>query len=201
MKLAAIGLVLGGTALGTQIGGADVHEELHTERLVLHSKDRNRIATISSTDSAGLLISLGDARTATTAEVRIEPESEERWCSSFEHEAGTRFEVSLHPESARQVLSVEDGTPRTVIDVGRISNVHGGMAEMQFHSGGDAVAAMSAIGAVDSGPDAPHGFLRLRKQAHLYDDENGNPVQAPTDLLQISGDEGMTVGPWQDEPR
>ena len=201
MKLTSIALLLGGTALGTQVGGTSVHEELHTERLVLHSKDRDRMVTITSTDEAGVLIALGDAQSLTTAQFKIEPEMHS-WILSFEHELGAQFQVELTPSAAYAVTSAGSGGATARLEAFRVLG-GGGIAHAQFHPGGETVTGEAcSIGVQESiGASPPHAFLRLRQQEHWADDEDGNPMYSWQNVLQIGGDEAFLVSPWVTKPR
>lgn len=201
MKLASIALLLGGTALGTQVSGVDVQEELHTERLVLHSKDRDRIVTITSTDRAGLLIALGDAQSLTTAQVRIEPVMHS-WYLSLKHESGPSCSVEVAPDGAHLVTSAGSGGATASLEAFDVLG-GGGIACAQFHPGGETVPGEAcSVGVqafIDSNP--PSAFLRLRRQEHWADDDEGNPMFSWQNIVQIGGDESSLVSPWLKKPR
>ena len=188
--------------MGTQIGDTQVHEELHTERLYLHSKERDRIASISSTDRAGLLISLGDAQSLTTAEVEIAPEMH-RWKLSFTHESGARFVVELDPSGANLNLSAGNRSAVATMSTWDLEGP-GGSAFMSFHPGGDAVSGEACSIGVDSGnlsQVGPSAFLRLRRHLELEYEDTGETVKLWENILQVSGDERFLVSPWVEKPR
>lgn len=201
IKLASIALLLGGTALGAQLGGVDVHDELHTERLFLHSKDRDRIVSITSTDEAGLLIALGDAQSLTTAQVRIEPEMHS-WILNFEHESGSRFTVEVDPEGAKQTLFAGVGSASAGMHAWFVHG-GGGSAGARFHPGGEAVPGEAcSIGAEEGiGEAGPHSILRLRRQMFGGKDDEGEPMFSWQNVVQIGGDEASLVSPWVTKPR
>lgn len=199
MKLASVALLLGGTALGTQIGGVDVHEELHTERLVLHSKDGARTATITS-ERAGLLIAVGDEESLTRAEVRLRPEVHS-WYLSFEHESGASYSVELDPTGASQLLSAGEGGAVAYTEAGTYGE-QSGMAFSRYHPGRGATPGEAcSIGAGGLGESAPAAFLRLRRQEPWgqVDPQGLPPVWL--NILQISGDESFLVSPWVKKPQ
>ncbi|MCA8980425.1 MAG: hypothetical protein H6831_09705 [Planctomycetes bacterium] len=201
MKLASIALLLGGTALGTQIAGGEVHEELHTKRLVMHSEDGARTATITS-ERAGLLIAVGDEESLTRAEFRLRPEVHSWWLS-FGHESGAEFAVELKPGGANQHLAAGKGSAVAAMSAWDFDDP-GGSAFVQFHPGGDAVPGEACSIGVDSGALSevgPSGYLRLRRQVEI---DNSHPDQLDklwVNVLQISGDQRSLVSPWVEKPR
>jgi len=202
MKLASLALVAGGAVFGSQVGDVEVHKELHTERLVLHSKDSDRVATISS-ERAGIVIGLGDAQSLTTAQVKIVPEMHS-WVLSFEHESGSSFKVELSSGDAKQRTSAGVGLAEASVDAFRLGEGRG-MAHMRFHPGGEAVpgeacsiGVQGSFGSQQSiGDDRPHAFLRLRRQEHIADDEKGDPIFNWQNVVQIGG--LKSIGPWNED--
>ncbi|MCA8980423.1 MAG: hypothetical protein KDC14_10385 [Planctomycetes bacterium] len=199
MKLASIALLLGGTALGTQIAGGEVHEELHTKRLVMHSEDGARTATITS-ERAGLLIAVGDEESLTRAEFRLKPEMHS-WYLSFVHESGASYSVELDPTGASQLLSAGEGRAEAYTEAGTYGE-QSGMAFSRYHPGNGATPGEAcSIGAESGGEGAPAAFLRLRRQqpGRQADPQGLPPVWR--NILQISGDENFLVSPWVEKPR
>lgn len=201
MKLASIALVLGGTALGTQIGGGEVHEEVHTKRLVLHSEDGARTATITS-ERAGLLVAVGDEKSLSRAEFRLKPEMH-GWWLSFGHESGAGFGVELKPGGANQHLAAGAGSAVATMSAWDFDDT-GGSAFAQFHPGGDAVPGEACSIGADSGALSevgPSGYLRLRRQVEIDNTHPGQPDKLWMNVLQISGDQRFLVGPWVEKTR
>lgn len=194
MKLASLALVLGGTAVGTQLGTSDVHEEVHTKRLVLHSEDGTRTARISS-DRAGLLIAVGDEQSLTRAEVRLRPEVH-CWNLSFEHESGASYSVTLDPTGASQLLSAGEGGAEAYTEAGTYGD-RSGMAFSRYHPGnGITPGEGCSIGAERLGESTPAAFLRLRRHMTMESADPEQPHGVWVNILQVSGDERFIVGPW-----
>lgn len=196
MKLASLALVLGGTAVGTQLGTSDVHEEVHTQRLVLHSEDGTRTARISS-DRAGIVIDVGDEESLTTARLKIESETE-RWTLSFEHELGTSFRVALDHGGATQLLSAGEGKASAVVEAFEVDGARGGgLAGSAYHPGGsDVPGGGCEIGVRHIEGELPHGFLHLRRLKPWPDETPGAPEVYWENVVQITGEDRSTVGPW-----
>ncbi len=195
MKLASLALVLCGTAVGTQLGTSDVHEEVHTKRLVLHSEDGTRTARISS-DRAGIVIDVGDEESLTTARLKIESE-DQAWFLSLEHEQGSFFRVMLDPGGARHRLSAGEGKASANVQAFELSGGGGGLAGSAYHPGGsDVPGGGCEIGVRDFEGELPHGFLHLRRLKPWPDETPGAPEVYWDNVLQITGEDRSTVAPW-----